>query len=327
MVLAPKGDKVVVGGQFTTVNGTDAYGLAALNSSTGALLPFAAGQDVRNAGENSAIVGLSTDGEKVYGAGFVFGAGGNLEGGFAADPSDGKLLWIHDCHGDHYSTFARGEVFYTVGHAHHCGNVGGFPETYPRTWWRGLAFTSDARGTVAKNTVGRYQNWEGKPAPTLLTWWPTISLGSYTGQYQGGWHVTGTKNYVVIGGEFTKVNGKAQQGLVRFAVKKVAPNKARPRLKGADFVPTLTSRTPGKVTVTWHANWDQDNELLTYKLVRDGVTSSPIYTRRARSTFWKMRSMTFSDTVAPGSTHTYRLYVSDPLGNRVAGDPVTITAN
>jgi hypothetical protein len=89
----------------------------------------------------------------------------------------------------------------------------------------------------------------------------------------------------------------------------------------------LDSPSAGKVTVSWKANWDQDNELLTYKLVRDGVTASPIYTTTAKSTFWKLPSMTYSDTVTAGSTHTYRLYVTDPLGNTATGNSVSITAD
>jgi hypothetical protein len=90
----------------------------------------------------------------------------------------------------------------------------------------GLAFTATHRHGQEERR-GNYKNWEGKPAPTLLTWWPKIALGSYTGQYQGAWHVTGTSDYIVLGGEFPKVNGKAQQGLVR------SPSRASPRTRSA----------------------------------------------------------------------------------------------
>ena len=41
---------------------------------------FPANLKVRNAGANSAITGLSSDADSLYVSGFVFGAGGNLEG-------------------------------------------------------------------------------------------------------------------------------------------------------------------------------------------------------------------------------------------------------
>ena len=54
----------------------------------------------------SAILGLSTDGTNIYGNGYVYGGSGNLEGAFSADPADGNIKWIEDCHGDSYGTYA-----------------------------------------------------------------------------------------------------------------------------------------------------------------------------------------------------------------------------
>ena len=36
----------------------------------------------------------------------------------------------------------------------------------------------------------------------MVNWLPTMSMGSYTGQYQAGWTVTGNDDYLVYGGEF-----------------------------------------------------------------------------------------------------------------------------
>ena len=49
-----------------------------------------------------------------------------------------------------------------------------------------------------------------------------------TGQAQAAWSVTGTSDYVALGGEFPTANGVAQQGLVRYAVSGKAPNKRGP---------------------------------------------------------------------------------------------------
>ena len=55
------------------------------------------------------------------------------------------------------------------------------------------------------------------------------------------WSVTGNAEYVVYGGEFPTVNGIAQQGLVRFAVKTIAPNKVGPDLSRCRVQPDVTS--------------------------------------------------------------------------------------
>lgn len=100
MVMAPDGSKIIAGGSFANVNGAPAYGMAAIDPTTAALLPWAATNSIRDAGTNSAILSLTTDGTAIYGSGYRFGTGGNLEGSFKASPSNGAIQWIEDCHGD-----------------------------------------------------------------------------------------------------------------------------------------------------------------------------------------------------------------------------------
>ena len=45
----------------------------------------------------------------------------------------------------------------------------------------------------------------------------TFTEGTYTGQSQAAWSVSGNAKYISYGGEFPTVNGTKQQGLVRFA--------------------------------------------------------------------------------------------------------------
>ena len=71
---------------------------------------------------NAGITSLVADKTTIYGSGFAFG-GGNFEGAFAVNPSDGSIKWIEDCHGDTYSVAPIGGVVYTVGHAHYCSNA------------------------------------------------------------------------------------------------------------------------------------------------------------------------------------------------------------
>src|SRR3954468_3758295 len=325
MTLTPDGSKIVVGGQFAKLDGSDAYGMGALDLATGALKPWAANTVLRNGRPNARINSLETDGTSVYGSGFVFGPGGNIEGGFALNPSDGSIVWGADCHGDHYSGAPVGGVYYTAGHAHYCGNVPkGFPQTDPWTFHRALAFTTQATGTLAHNTLGGYADFGGRPAPTLLDWFPDFTPGTFTGQDQAAWSITGTKDYVVVGGEFPAVNGTKQQGLVRFAVRSIAPNKIGAAVQGSAFVPTLTTPAGGSVRISWPADWDPDNEALTYALIREGST---IWTTSARSTFYQRPRFGYTDTgLTPASTYKYRVQVTDPLGNTVTGDYASVTA-
>lgn len=328
MVLSPDKTKVVVGGQFTTLNGSSnpGYGLGAVDAVTGALMPFAANSAlVRDAGPNAAIVSLAADGDQVYGSGFVFGSGGNLEGAFSANWSDGAVKWIQDCHGDTYDVYPSEDKLYTVGHAHYCGNVGGFPQTDPWGFHRGLAFTKAVTGTITADPYG-YFNYAGTPRPSLLNWYPDLDTGTASGQSQGPWTVTGNSNYVVLAGEFLNVNNAPQQGLVRFAKKEIAPNTQGPRLSGSRINPSVVSLSPGTVRIGWQANWDRDNENLTYRVIRDGNIPAPIHTVTQSSTFWNRPTMGYVDTgLVPGQEYRYRIFVTDPFNNEVRSETIYVT--
>ncbi len=326
MVLAPGGSKLIVGGAFANVNDSPAYGLAAIDAATGALLPWNAGNTVQDAGQKSSITSLSTDGKAIYGSGYVFGAGGNLEGSFSADPTTGDINWIEDCHGDTYSTFAVNDIVYTVSHAHFCSDVGGYQQYNPWQMKHTIAFTANATGVLKHNPYGGYADFGGTPSPSMYNWFPELATGTYTGQNQAAWSVTGNSQYVVEGGEFPTVNGTAQQGLARFAVKSLAPSTQGPQATGSYAAPTLSSPTSGSVKITWQSNWDRDDKTLTYKVVRNSLTGSPIYTTTADSEWWNRPTLTYTDSsVTPGQTYKYRIYASDPSGNTVAGDTATIT--
>lgn len=327
MVMTPDRSKVVAGGQFATLSGVAAYGMGALDPVSGAVRPWAANSVIRNAGANGAITSLSVDAGQVYGTGYDFGTGANFEGAFGAEPAGGQVAMMEDCHGDTYSSSPVGGVLYTVGHAHHCSNVGGFPEFSPREHYRALAFTTAATGTLRKNNQSGYPDFGGRPAPTLLRWWPTLDPGTVTGQTQAAWTVTGTSNYVVMGGEFPRVNGVAQQGLVRFAVKALAPNAQGPMLRGAAINPTGVPLEAGTARLTWPANWDRDNEQLTYEVFRDGG-STPVHRSTARTTFWIRPTLGFTDRgLTPGRAYRYRVVVTDPTGRTASSETVTVTAS
>lgn len=323
MEAAPDNTKVVIVGNFTTLNGSGSpgYGQGAVDTGPGANLPWAAGLVVRNAGTDAAIYNLDSDATSVYASGYTFGAGGNLEGAFKASWNGGTLEWIQDCKGDEYSIAAAAGVVYVAGHPHNCGNVGGFPQTQPWTWHRGIAFTSATTGTLPAGNM-----W-GKPQPTALHFFPNINQGTYTGQLQGPWSVAANTNYVVYAGEFTQVNYKPQQGLVRFAVKSLAPNKDGPELSANTWVPDVASMGEGAVRVSIPANSDRDNESLVYRVIRNGNTVAPIYTTTVNSSFWSQPTITVADTgLVPGAAYNYRVSATDPYGNIAWSNTVTATA-
>ncbi len=328
MVLAPDGSRVILGGSFTSLNDVGASGLGAVDSSTGATLPFPANQVIQDGGAGSAILGLTTDGTNVYGSGYAFQSG-NFEGTFAVNPTTGDLIFANDCHGDTYDTFPVNGVLYSVSHAHDCRWIGSFPQTdadWSINQRNALAFTTAPTGTgIGPDNYG--WNYNGYGVSSLLQWFPAIALGSYTGQYQAAWSVAGNDKYVVLGGEFPRVNGAAQQSLVRFATSDIAPDKRGPARASGAPAPSALSFAAGTARVSWQAAYDMDNETLTYDVYRSG-RSTPVYTTTQKSNYWTYPMMGFADkTVTAGSTYTYTVKVTDPFGNVLslpATNPVTI---
>ncbi len=163
----------------------------------------------------------------------------------------------------------------------------------------------------------------GMQAAQPLHWLPTISAGTYTGQSQGAWSVATNGDYVVEGGEFPKVNGKAQQGLVRFAKRTIAGSNVDPVQGFNELTPKLTLLGPGTVRIGWTAAWDRDNADLKVEVLRG---STVIDTFTTDTKWWNRPPLGFLDrTAAPGSSQTYRIRVTDPYGNGFSGPTATVT--
>ncbi|WP_324276043.1 hypothetical protein [Blastococcus brunescens] len=111
-----------------------------------------------------------------------------------------------------------------------------------------------------------------------------MTPGSYTGQAQAGWSVAGNGEYVVYGGEFPRVNGTGQQGLVRYAAPSTAPNRVGP--VASALAATASSPIGGMARVGWTTTSDQDNEHLTYRVYRDGDNTTPIHEVTRSSIWW-----------------------------------------
>jgi PKD repeat protein len=322
LVVTGGGDQVVAAGRFDSMNGVKATGVTALDPVTGATRPFAINTLITNQGINSAVYSLSTTGSTVFGTAYDFYGPGNLEGSFEVTANGGAVLAVNDCRGDSYSSFPMGGALYLSSHAHNCGNIGGYPEQPTRVHKFATAVTIAATGKVGSATL-KNSNFVGKPAPSLLSWFPTLTPGTYTGAAQAGWTVNGNNQYIVYGGEFPRVNGVPQQGLVRFAVPSIAPDEVGPAVEG--FTAAATSPAPGLARVTWAATSDQDNETLTYRVYRDGNTAAPVYETVLASTWWRKPTTGFTDDGLSAGAHTYRVTATDPFGNVATSEGATVT--
>ncbi|AQP46315.1 hypothetical protein BW730_00745 [Tessaracoccus aquimaris] len=323
LAVSPDGANVFAAGQFTTINSQPAYGLAKINATTGALDPSWA-PIVRNGGDDAAVGSLRAQGDQLYGTTWHFGPGGNLEGTFKVPMSTGKVAWVTDCHGDAYDAVQLQGTVYVATHAHYCGNMGGGHPQYSSWRFQHAQAWSDTVTDEILNEVHGYPNWHGQAqGPAMVNWLPTLAMGSYTGQYQAGWSLTGNDNFLVFAGEFPRVNGTAQQGLVRFGKRPVAPGTQGPQFDGGVFRPEAIARGTGSARVTWQAGYDRDDLNLTYRLYRGGTL---VNTQNAASNWWTLPALGYVDTgLTPGSTYQYRVTASDPGGNTVSSATISYT--
>lgn len=321
---------VFAAGSFQNVGGRPAYGLAKIDAATGALntgwqlASVTQPPSPRNAGQNAGWTSIKVVGDYVYGTGWVFGNGGNLEGIFKASVANpGTLQWVVDCHGDTYSTFVRNGIVYGAAHAHFCGNMGGGAPQFEQ--WRfqyAMAWNDTQTGDILNDPLN-YTNWHGRQGPALINWNPDLTLGTYTGQYQAAWSVDGNADYTVYAGEFPTVNGVGQQGLVRFARKPIAPAREGPRFVNGTLIPTLVPVSTTALRVSWPAGFDRDDYTLNYRITRNGAT---VRTTTANSNWWTLPAQGFIDTgLSPGQTYSYQVVVSDGDGNTVFGAPTSVT--
>ncbi|MCW2580882.1 MAG: Conserved secreted protein of unknown function, putative domain [Blastococcus sp.] len=326
LVVTGGGSQVVAAGRWDTMGGVRATAVTGLDPVTGANRGYAINTRLTNQGVNSAVYSLSTDGTNVYGTAYDYYGPGNLEGSFSVRAADGAVNWVNSCAGDTYNSFPMGGVLYQAGHPHYCPEIGGFPEQSPRInkFATALSLAPVSSGGAGKRLY--HGPWRGTPAPGLLTWVPSMPGGTYTKQNQAAWSVSGNGQYLVYGGEFPRINGVGQQGLVRFAVPSAAPNRLGPE-PGPGLDPEVTSTQVGTVRVGWRATDDPDNGTLTYRVTRSDRPGAPVFETTANSTFWNRPTMGFVDTaVTPGAQYTYRVTASDPYGNVASGSPVTVTA-
>ncbi|MFE6973324.1 LamG-like jellyroll fold domain-containing protein [Streptomyces sp. NPDC057682] len=276
--LTPDGQHLVIGGDFFTVNGTNSHALAVVDATTGAVTRSYPGF-IPN---TSTVQDLTSDATQFYTANEGTG-GGVFDGRIALDLGTFDQVWRDTCLGATQAILVHAGVLYSGSHAHDCASMGEFPDQ-PR-----------------KHLLAQAVN-----DPKLLPWFPDTNdgIGEPVGPRVMAQTDKGGHHYLWVGGEFTTVNGSAQQGLTRFAD---GPDT------GAPWVPNVSASTvrPGQVDVNWQTSFDTDDGDLTYRIYKDGA-STPVHTVTASSVFWDRPQLTWTDLdVAAGETHTYRISASD----------------
>jgi outer membrane protein assembly factor BamB len=183
LALSPGGGRIFVGGDFTLVNSHAVAHFAALLVTTGGVRPYGAHPTY----PVTSIVAAA-------GTTYIGGAGNG--GHIAAFTSvSGSRRWTVETDGDVQAVALRDGAVYVGGHFNnYCqGNLGtGDP----------LVCTTPIarRHLLALNAI----------TGALTTWNPVLNSVS------GVFAVRATPKQVVAGGVFTKVHGKAQQGVARF---------------------------------------------------------------------------------------------------------------
>ena len=335
--VSPDHSKVVIGGSFSSVNGSSrpGYGMALLDASTGEVLPMPVNDTVRTAGEKAAIFDIAVDDAGFYAT--AYSAAGrldeaNLEGSFKAD-WNGNLIWLEPCHGDTYGIAPTKEIVYTVGHAHSCETIYGFPNmpevrkdgSHP-LYVRAMAFTNSPDITIRQQGVADgYQDWStsGLKSPTIIGWYPDLEAGKVTKMSQAAYKVDVTDKYVLMVGEFIEADGKVQQGIVRYPRRAGQPTLP-PEGKAENLAAKAEVTTSGSVKVSFTATWDRDDPTLIYSLYRDNETT-PVATEKISDTRWALNDHSLEDTTCSAGEHTYRLVVSDPSGNTITAQMPSVT--
>lgn len=285
LVISPDGNRVAIGGNFFTVNGTQSHSFAVVDASSGSLLRTWPASTVGNTSRTKSIV---SDGTRFY----VGNEGFNgFDGNIAFNWSDYSQAWRDNCAGATQALLPYDGVLFKAHHHHDCSSMGMFPD-----------------GRRIYLTATRAND----PTQWQIGWLPELNDG--TGEGLGPRALTAATgsngtDYLWVGGEFTRVNGTGQQGLTRFSGTDT----------GAPPTPSAAARaiTPGAVQVNIRSVNDPDDSDITYAVYRGTNTTTPVWTGVARSQHWYRPQVTFVDTnVTAGTNYTYRVRAIDAAGNQ-----------
>ncbi|MDX6312212.1 MAG: hypothetical protein QOF44_1676 [Streptomyces sp.] len=291
--VTPDGASVMIGGDFNTIGGSDSHALAVVSATTGALTKA---YPVGFFPATSVVKDITADATGLYTANEGTG-GGVFDGRTAFNLSDFGQRWRDTCLGATQSVAVYQSVLYSGSHAHDCSTMGEYP-----------------------NQTRKHLLAESDNDPTLLGWFPDTNDGQ--GEGIGPRVLTvassGSTDYLWVGGEFTTVNGSAQQSLTRFSS---GPDTTAPS------VPTVTASSlkAGQIKVSWRSSLDLDDSSVTYNVYRNG-SSTPVYTTTGNSLPWVRPQLGFTDTgLTAGTTYSYRVTAGDGTNTSALSTAATAT--
>ena len=266
LVVTGGGTQVVAAGRFATLNGVKATGVGALDAVTGATRPFAVNQLITNQGVNSAVYSLThRRRDRLRHRLRLLAARATSRAPSPRRPTAARSCAINDCRGDTTRASRSTASLYVASARARLRATSAASRSRTRGCTSSPPRSRSRRPAPSAADDDRQQQLRRPARPArCCDWFPTMTPGTFTGQGQAGWSVTGNGQYVVYGGEFPRVNGVGQQGLVRFAVPALAPNKVGPAPRGLAADGDLAAAGHGAES-PGRPPYDQDNEYLTYR--------------------------------------------------------------
>ena len=300
MTLSPDGSDLVLGGDFNTLNGGNSHALGIISATTGATVKD---YPLGFIEQNSAVKDLISDSTGFYTANEGTG-GGVFDGRIAVDWSTLDQRWRDTCLGATQALALYNGVLYAGSHTHDCSSMDEQPDgrrqhliAEPTTTGKELGWAPDTNDGPPAGTVLP----AGIPAPE------DIGPRAMTIATEGG------QPYLWVSGEFTTVNGVAQQSLTRFGT---GPDLSGPTAPALNVVP---GTKPGTLQVRVRAATDEDDPTLTYSIYVNG-TATPVWTGTATSQWWSRPQITFNDTgLTPGQLETFQVTVTDGVNTASSG--------
>lgn len=289
LAVDPDGSQVLVGGYFGNINGVFQPGAGAVDPVNGTTsIPWGANIVPDNSSCYPPAIKTITISNGVAYLGSEGTGGGCFDGDFAVSlsPTGDSLVWQNDCLGATQSLVVINGYLFKGSHAHDCAYApGGFPQV-----------NNGSGGWVTWHlldqslTDGSLGHWTPDDNSTVLGPRAMATDGSQ----------------LFVGGDFTTVNGKNQQGFAIFPAK---PDSVYP--SNPTTAPTVNSNSAGTIAVSFPAVSSADVGTLTYEIFRDGG-STPIATLTATSWPWALPVLEYQDTnLTPGSNHTYTYAATD----------------
>jgi hypothetical protein len=299
LAVSRDNSQVIAGGYFDRVDGltgsadaTTTYSKAVIIGAVGSAhagqLERMTAEHVVPPGTNKANAGCSSNVKDVVVSGAVAylaneGTGGGcFDGTWAVNLPSGSLKWVDRCLGASQVVAVVGRYLYKGSHAHDCQaqNRNGDPDNFPQLP------PNQPRHLLSENLATGY----------LGPWYPLTNAGGALGPRA----MATDGHQLYVGGDFTSINHRPQQGIARFTAGRDFPTPRPP-------APTAVAGRLGQVTITALPPVDLDDPDLTLQLFRAG-RAKPIAAAHVHSLFWRRPRVAWVDRGAvPGSTVSYRV--------------------